>query len=250
MRDSYVGDVGDFGKYALLNALAGSDLRLGVLWCRNSEPDATQDGRFTVYPELRACDPNLYDRLSQILVRRQRTLSHVENNDILAPNTLFYGAAIPAPRVPCFSDAAREVQTRLRVAWFDDAFAKLTEADLVFLDPDNGLAPSRCKKHLRSSVKYIFEDEVAAWVKRGQSVVVYQHQQRRSLSEQVSDQHKVLSVGKLCGAISFHRRAARIYYILPAKDHEHRISKRLTSLLAGEWGKHFRLACRTKIRPN
>jgi hypothetical protein len=32
MRDSYVADVGDFGKYAL----AGSDLRLGVLWCRNS----------------------------------------------------------------------------------------------------------------------------------------------------------------------------------------------------------------------
>ena len=33
MRDSYVGD---FGKYALLNALAGDDPRLGVLWCRNS----------------------------------------------------------------------------------------------------------------------------------------------------------------------------------------------------------------------
>jgi len=30
MRDSYVADVGDFGKYALLNALAGNDLRLGV----------------------------------------------------------------------------------------------------------------------------------------------------------------------------------------------------------------------------
>src|SRR5215510_14269661 len=47
MRDSYVADVGDFGKYALLNALAGNDLRLGVLWCCNSEPDATRDGRFT-----------------------------------------------------------------------------------------------------------------------------------------------------------------------------------------------------------
>lgn len=57
MRDSYVADVGDFGKYALLNTLAGNDLRLGVLWCRNSLADATQDGRFTTYPELRACDP-------------------------------------------------------------------------------------------------------------------------------------------------------------------------------------------------
>ena len=65
MRDSYVADVGDFGKYALLNALAGNDLRLGVLWRRNSLADATQDGRFTVYPELRTCDPKLYARLSQ-----------------------------------------------------------------------------------------------------------------------------------------------------------------------------------------
>ena len=30
MQNSYVGDIGDFGKYALLNALAGDELRLGV----------------------------------------------------------------------------------------------------------------------------------------------------------------------------------------------------------------------------
>jgi hypothetical protein len=105
MRDSYVADVGDFGKYALLNALVGNDLRLGVLWCRNSLADATQDGRFTVYPELRMCDPKLYDRLSQILATNQRTLSQVENNDILPTKTLFYDTAIPAPKVPCFSAA-------------------------------------------------------------------------------------------------------------------------------------------------
>jgi len=98
MRDSYVADVGDFGKYALLNALAGNDLRLGVLWRRNSLADATQDGRFTVYPELRMSDPKLYDRLSQILATNQRTLSQVKNNDILPTNTLFYGTVIPAPR--------------------------------------------------------------------------------------------------------------------------------------------------------
>jgi hypothetical protein len=91
-------------------------------------------------------------------------------------------------------------------------------------------------------VKYIFDDEVAAWIKRGQSVVLYQHQQRRSLSDQVSEQQKILAAGKLCHAVSFHRRAARIYYILPAKDHERRIFERLTCFLAGEWGEHFRSA--------
>src|ERR1700740_869311 len=172
MRDSYVADVGDFGKYALLTALAGSDLRLGVLWCRNSEPDATQDGRFIEYPELRPCDPYLYDRLAQILKNKQRTLSQVEVNDILPRSALFYGTAIPAPKVPCFSPAAREAQARLRATWFEDAFENLSQAELVFLDPDNGLAPSRSKRHSRRSAKYIFEDEVAAWLKRGQSVVL------------------------------------------------------------------------------
>lgn len=239
MRDSYVADVGDFGKYALLNALAGSDLRLGVLWCRNSEPDATQDGRFTAYAELRPCDPNLYDRLAHILKSKQRTLSEVEASDILPRNALFYSTTIPAPKVPCFSPVAREAQTRLRVKWFKDGFKSLSEAEVVFLDPDNGLASSRSKKHFRRSAKYIFQDEVAAWLKRGQSVVLYQHQQRRSLSEQVSEQRKVLGAGTPCVAVSFHRRAARIYYILPAEDHEHRISERLTRFLAGEWGNHF-----------
>src|SRR6266851_10419050 len=103
MRDSYVADVGDFGKYALLNALAGNDLRLGVLWCRKSETDATQDGRFTEYPELRGCDPDLYDRLAQILKAKQRSLAHVENNHLLPSNTLFYGTEMPAPKTPCSS---------------------------------------------------------------------------------------------------------------------------------------------------
>jgi len=239
MRDSYVADVGDFGKYALLNALAGNDLRLGVLWCRNMLEDTTQDGLFTAYPELRACDPTLYDRLSQILKTNQRTLGYVENDDILPSNAVFYGTAMPAPKTPCFSTAAREAQSQLRATWFEDGFKKLSEAELVFLDPDNGVAATRAKKHWRSSVKYLFEDEVTEWLKRSQSVMLYQHQQRRSLIEQVSDQRKILAAGKVCHVVSFHRRAVRIYYIIPTDDHESRIAERLTCILAGAWGKHF-----------
>lgn len=238
MRDSYVGDVGDFGKYALLNALAGDDLRLGVLWCCNSEPDASQDGRFTQHPELRSCDPNLYDSLAQILKAKQRSLAHVESNNLLPSNTLFYSTAVPAPKSRCFSAAARETQTRLRIEWFNNGLQKLSEADLVFLDPDNGIA-GRAKKHWRSSVKYVFEDEIAPWLRRSKSVVVYQHQQRKSLAEQVSGQRKLLSAGEACHVVSFHRRAVRIYYIISADDHKSRIIARLTNFLAGAWGQHF-----------
>ena len=104
----------------------------------------------------------------------------------------FYGTAVPAPKAPCFSPAAREAQIRLRSEWFKDGLNKLSEAELVFLDPDNGIAATRAKKYRRSSVKYLFEDEVTEWGNRGQSVVLYQHQQRRSLNAQVSDQRKIL----------------------------------------------------------
>lgn len=238
MRDSYVADVGDFGKYALLNALAGDDLRLGVVWCRNTLEDASQDGRFTEYPHLRLCDPALHDNLLQILKGKQRTLDQVEKGSILPSTTLFYRDPIPAPNVPCFSPAARDAQARFRETWFEQAFNTLSDAELVFLDPDNGLAGSRVKRHFRKSVKFVFTDEVTDWLGRGQSVVLYQHQQRKPLSEQIAEQRRLFGVPH-CFAVSFNRYSVRIYYIILAESHRARVSERLTRFLGSAWGEHF-----------
>ena len=186
MRDSYVADVGDFGKYALLNALAGNHLRLGVLWCRSTLEEISSDGRFTKYNELRLCDPALHGKLLQILKGNERTLVEVEKGSILPRTTLFYGDPIPAPHAPCLSPAARDAQARLRETWFEQAFNTLSDAELVFLDPDNGLAGSRVKRHCRNSVKFVFANEVTEWLGRGKSVVLYRHQQRKTLSERVA----------------------------------------------------------------
>ena len=55
MRHEYVGDIGDFGKYALLKALAGNDLTLGVVWYLNVAHESNNDGQFTSYDHLRIC---------------------------------------------------------------------------------------------------------------------------------------------------------------------------------------------------
>lgn len=60
MQNRYVGDIGDFGKYGLLKALAGHGLRLGVHWCLNTDDEDSSDGNLTDYLDLRACDPALY----------------------------------------------------------------------------------------------------------------------------------------------------------------------------------------------
>lgn len=77
MQNRYTGDVGDFGKYALLKALAGDDLRLGVHWYLNADEESNTDGRFTDYPKLRECDPALYDGLHAIVRSGNRCVAVV-----------------------------------------------------------------------------------------------------------------------------------------------------------------------------
>lgn len=90
MQNRYTGDVGDFGKFALLSALCGTDLRLGVMWYVNEAEEANSDGRFTKYEQLRPCADVLYTKLWLILQNPTRSLSAVEAGQIFPSRTLFY----------------------------------------------------------------------------------------------------------------------------------------------------------------
>ena len=71
MKNQYVGDVGDYGKYGLLRFLAGRGIRIGVNWYLTKN-DGSSDGRFTAYLEKsddRSCDPELFDDLKLIAFR-------------------------------------------------------------------------------------------------------------------------------------------------------------------------------------
>jgi len=167
MRHEYVGDVGDFGKYALLNALAGADLSLGVVWYLNTCVESNNDGRFTDYRNLRSCNPYLHDQLLQIRAKG-RSLEHVEAAEVLRAGTRFYRESVPFTANPCFSPAARDKECARRKAWHEEALRKLAEVELVFLDPDNGLAGTRVKPYSQRSVKYAFREEVGELAGRGQ----------------------------------------------------------------------------------
>ena len=53
MQNRYVGDVGDFAKYALLRRLAGSleerPIRLGIVWCLYPDESHNSDGSHVSY---------------------------------------------------------------------------------------------------------------------------------------------------------------------------------------------------------
>lgn len=245
MRHGYVGDVGDFGKYALLAALASNDLCLGIVWYLNICAESNNDGSFTEYPHLRSCDPILYDKLLKIVRNQKRSLEEVEASAVLPGTTSFYREPIPHTEHPCLSNAARRHETSRRHTWHEKAVRTLSNAELVFLDPDNGIAGPRVKAHSRKSPKYALREEVRDWQKRGKSVVLYQHQQRCPLEQQALEQLEELRGPGFSGwAVTFHRMAVRIYFVLPAsKEHTQRLRGRTEAFLGTEWGRkqHFRL---------
>ena len=48
MKNQYVGDIGDFGKYSMLRAFIDAGIKVGVNWYL-TEDDGSNDGKFTDY---------------------------------------------------------------------------------------------------------------------------------------------------------------------------------------------------------
>src|SRR5512140_547619 len=100
MQDRYAGDVGDFGKFAVLRALA-TDRALGVCWYRCSGAgEANNDGRHVAYldqPErYRALDPGAFDAMANV-VRSERSLGALEACGLL-PGATYHGDEVPRRR--------------------------------------------------------------------------------------------------------------------------------------------------------
>ena len=92
MQNRYVGDVGDFAKYALLRRLAGTScdepIRIGIIWCRHPDENHNSDGRHVSYlqgPEFAKLDTELITALRKIVKSRRRSISAVVEAAIL-PN--------------------------------------------------------------------------------------------------------------------------------------------------------------------
>ena len=68
MKNQYVGDIGDFGKYSMLRAFINAGIKVGVNWYL-TEDDGSNDGKFTDYLNkgvLRKYCPEVFDVLKFI----------------------------------------------------------------------------------------------------------------------------------------------------------------------------------------
>jgi hypothetical protein len=239
MQDRYVGDIGDFGKYALLKALAGNELRLGVHWYLNAAEEANTDGKFTDYHHLRQCDTSLFDALQDLVQRGRRSVAEIERAMILPANTLFYSSPL--------SSRDRWDRATRRVAWNARALAVLEGADLIFMDPDNGLTHRPASLMGTAGAKYVSPEEVGPYFRRGNSLIIYHHQTREKggLAATIPAKFALLrSLGcEAPWAFVFRRISVRVYFIMPSPAHLDILARRSSQFLETPWVRdgHFQL---------
>lgn len=167
MQDRYAGDVGDYGKFSLLRALCeGSNNKLGVIWYRFPDEPNKGNGQHIDYiskPQYSACDKELVLCLSKV-VKGERTIAHLERLNILPDNTVYFSKTLDFHETYTTQTKLHKAGRRNeRLQWLNDAVKAISQCNIVFVDPDNGIEiPSIPNIHQIKSGKYTYISELEA----------------------------------------------------------------------------------------
>jgi len=182
MRHNFVNDIGDYAKYALLRALSTScsePARLGVIWYLTEHAEDNGDGRKRAH-----LSQDGWDQLDPDLLATMRKIedasggpaaldvSLIQTASILPVGTAYFAEAMPGASMPPQQRLAK------RADWFERAQRAVADSELVFLDPDNGLAVPSVPLTSPMSGKYATVHEIVTLLDTGAGVVLYQHGNR------------------------------------------------------------------------
>ena len=257
MQNRYVGDVGDFGKHGLLRFLSGMTdpegleprLRVGLIWYMHHDEmhgvdkkKINGDGRHISYLDLTRqnmklygnCDPELWSKLGHLVGQDRRCVHCAEEARLLPEDTKFYDA--PLTYIPRMLP---EQKAAIRECWVKNALLETREADLVCVDPDNGIAPKSKMYDPAKGAKFVYMPDLKAIWERKQSLVVYQHiDHSEPASAQVERVVATLRDGLENAEpipLVFHRGSARVFYVIPRPDHKEIIDERVRRFLERGW---------------
>ncbi len=250
MQNRYVGDVGDFAKYALLRRLAGETeerkIRLGVVWCLYPDEVHNSDGRHVSYlrsPDFAGLDVDLLRVLRRIVKSGNRNVSAVVGGRILPKETIFCCAPACSPQGEW---SKREDRLVHRLRWIDACIRMTVRSELIFFDPDNGIEVASVPKHHQKAGKYIYWDELKLFWDRGQALLIYHHLNRTKPAvaqiAQMSLRLNSVLVNSSVKPIVFRRGSARVFWLVFRRSELGReLERRANQLLGGDWGTHFRM---------
>ena len=236
MQDRYAGDIGDYGKIALLRQIQAQGLSIAINWYRVEPLDVEknadgsykqEDGKYLIPDYLFACDEELAVTLTQIAKSKNRSVKALEKKHLI-PGAKYYSEPI--------SVVGRD-------EWHKLALNCLEGFDVVFLDPDNGLLVKSVGKRSARSVKYTFYEEVRDYINRGQSVIVYNHRCRKPEEQYFNDicnkLEKETGIQKTeMLKMTFPKCSVRDYIAVPAKkEHRKKLIEAFCTMEQSRWGK-------------
>lgn len=237
MQDRYAGDIGDFGKIGLLKALQAQGLSIGVNWYlvepmdTERKSDGTykqEDGKYLIPEKLQVCDTLLAEKLTKIAKSDHRSIRSLEQGNFIL-NARYYSEPV--------SVAGRE-------EWHKKALDLLNDLDIVFVDPDNGMLVKSVGKKSVKSVKYTFYEEVRDYVRRGQSVLIYNHRSRKQETQYFHEIcYKLQEATGITETdilkITFPKCSVRDYLAVPASmEQRKKIDAAFTAMERGVWGEN------------
>ena len=174
MKNQYIADIGDYGKYGLLLYLAGQGIKIGVNWylTKDDEPGFKPQIKYLEdkYIAMRDYNPALYELMKDLNEQRDSKklcIQMVEKSGLF-PSFSFYHEILKTDELP-----TKERETA-RKQWHIKALEMLKDTDLVFADPDNGLSKNM-KARKQGSQKYILPCEIEAYFQDKKDIVYYHH---------------------------------------------------------------------------
>ena len=253
MQHRYVPDLGDFSKFAVIDAFSGrGEHRTALIWYLVNPHEVgdhhNNDGKHTTYLErdrqgMAQCHPDLYQRFQAIHRTGEKHVGVYARHGVL-PNVCYF------PEPLSYDGRALTEREAWRAGWLGRAVEVADDADVVVLDPDNGLMADRLSIRSQSAVKYATLDECKAFYAGGQrTLIVYQHAHRQGSAAEQADKslrrlsHHLQTKREHAFALRFHRGTTRFYIVIPANDQSGTMRERAASMIDSEWGKsgHFSL---------
>ncbi|TRZ91795.1 MAG: hypothetical protein D4R88_01365 [Methanosarcinales archaeon] len=168
MKDQYFGDVKDYTKYAILRCFI--DEPKIIHWMQTTDNNR-KDGRKLKYLENRAnahLDVELWEYLRQKVCHEKiRNVQAIEGK---------LGLVLKYEKRPIDVGEKRD-------AIFDELCNKVSQDNIVFLDPDNGYQVPSVEEGRTNSKKYVYKKEIDKLLDRHAIVILFQHFRRSETVE-------------------------------------------------------------------
>lgn len=238
MKHQYFGDVNDYRKYGLLRMLAmGGAQKIGISWMLTPN-DQRSDGNKTRYLDdadsWSVFDPKLFALIHCKLYGKgnahaARSIVHID--DTVIPKASFWAEPVP--------DDEEARKQHFAGMW---AFFQKEKVELLFFDPDNGLAPNgnaelgnQRPKRSVDSRKHLFRGELQESIERGFSTLFYQHFNRTPRLPFVERAEQEIAQLSPCGRSFSFWTPHVVFFLAPAKAHLGCLEKAIAKIQTSPW---------------